>query len=91
MLHSPVLLRYLSYFSDICKANGDYNGFPSLIKEVIPIPDKNTLSVFHLSPITPAVISGAIKKRSSGSSLGEDQIAYHHLKIPPSAHHNLAT
>ena len=61
VLHSPVLLRHRSYFSDISKTNRDYNGFPSFIKEAIPIPDKNTLSVFDLSPITPAVISGAIK------------------------------
>ena len=59
---------------------------PQCINEVWPAPDQEELTPFDISPITPSLLKIVLKKRSSNSSPGEDEISYHHLKKVPSTH-----
>ena len=58
--------------------------FPSWIADVMPMPDVDSFVEFDMSPITPGLVKGILKSRSSGSSPGDDGISYHHLKKLPS-------
>ena len=80
-----------NHFFSTCAPNNHYQELPSWIAEVMPISDENSLSEFDLSPITPSLIKGILRSRSSGSSPGDDDISYHHLKKMPCTHHFLAT
>ena len=75
------------YFSNIAKASNQYQLLPQWINEVWPAPDLEEWSPFGISPITPSLVKGVLKKGSSNSSPREDGISYHHLKKVPSAHH----
>ena len=79
-----------NYFSKSCATDDRYHRIPSWV-EVVPVPDDDSLFKFDLSPVTPGLIKGILKSRSSGSSPGDDGISYHHLKKMTSTHHFLAT
>ena len=80
-----------NHFCSTCAPNNHYQELPYRITEVMSISDENSLSEFDLSPITPSLIKGILRSRSSGSSPGDDDISYHHLKKMPCTHHYLAT
>ena len=61
-----------SYFSDITEESSRYQSLPSWINEVWPAPDLEEFTPFDLSPITPGLVKGVLKKRSSNSSPGDD-------------------
>ena len=65
---------------------------PAWVEKVCPPPPMDdSLVAFDLSAITPSCIKAALKKCSSSSAPGCDEITYHHLKKLPTPHHFLAT
>lgn len=79
------------YFSDSFAEKSGYSGLPSWVNEVMPVPSIDEIKPFDMSPITPGLVKAFLKKCSSSSTPGVDQISYHILKKLPSCHHFLAT
>ena len=44
----------------------------------MPTPEDKSFDEFDMFPITPSLVKGILKSRSSGSSPGDDGISYHH-------------
>jgi len=62
----------LQYFQTIASTPADYSGFPDWIQEVWPIADHEY--DFDMSPIRPCEVKCALKKCSSTSAPGIDNI-----------------
>jgi len=79
----------LLYFESIASTPARYSGFPDWIQEIWPLSDHEY--DFDMSPIHPCEVQCALKKCSSTSAPGIDNITYFHLKKLPSCHLFLAT
>ena len=81
------LVHFQSTFQD---CNGpQYSSLPAWAPEAMPRPE--IVTDFNISPVTPSLIKGFLRKLSNASAAGLDQISYLHLKKLPSTHHFLAT
>ena len=80
---------YEFFRESFSKKSCSYAGLPDWVQSVMPNPQ--ITSHFDLTPVTPKQIKSALRKCSSKSSPGCNNISYYHLKHLPATHHFLAT